>query len=231
MAYFRLESAQERSRSNSLVFAKPEMIGIAQMRKLRLWPAVWLLLLGPLTSVLLGCLEQLPTPAQTSSATVVAAVPNLSPDPMATLSLTPTPVTVQAAVPRQQVSLEPIKGRTIGGFLLKIPDAERECIVGNIGMETLSGLEGGRNPTRQELSTLYGCLSGNTMLRIYMGDFDLPTNGVSPETLACLSGRSEDIHPPELLVMPTRGCRQKSLLQIITARSWQMAKYDAVLLA
>ena len=28
-----------------------------------------------------------------------------------------------------------------------------------------------------------------------------------------------------------RGCRQKSLLQIITARSWQMAKYDAVLLA
>ena len=29
----------------------------------------------------------------------------------------------------------------------------------------------------------------------------------------------------------TRGCRQKSLLQIITARSWQMAKYDAVLLA
>ena len=27
-----------------------------------------------------------------------------------------------------------------------------------------------------------------------------------------------------------RGCRQKSLLQIITARSWQMAKYDAVLL-
>ena len=29
----------------------------------------------------------------------------------------------------------------------------------------------------------------------------------------------------------SRGCRQKSLLQIITARSWQMAKYDAVLLA
>ena len=29
----------------------------------------------------------------------------------------------------------------------------------------------------------------------------------------------------------TRGCRQKSLLQTITARSWQMAKYDAVLLA
>ena len=28
-----------------------------------------------------------------------------------------------------------------------------------------------------------------------------------------------------------RGCRQKSLLQTITARSWQMAKYDAVLLA
>ena len=28
-----------------------------------------------------------------------------------------------------------------------------------------------------------------------------------------------------------RGCRQKILLQIITARSWQMAKYDAVLLA
>ena len=28
-----------------------------------------------------------------------------------------------------------------------------------------------------------------------------------------------------------RGCRQKNLLQIITARSWQMAKYDAVLLA
>ena len=32
---------------------------------------------------------------------------------------------------------------------------------------------------------------------------------------------------PDLL----RGCRQKSLLQTITARSWQMAKYDAVLLA
>ena len=29
----------------------------------------------------------------------------------------------------------------------------------------------------------------------------------------------------------TRGCRQKSLLQIITARSWQMARYDAALLA
>ena len=28
-----------------------------------------------------------------------------------------------------------------------------------------------------------------------------------------------------------RGCRQKSLLQIITARSWRMAKYDAALLA
>ena len=28
-----------------------------------------------------------------------------------------------------------------------------------------------------------------------------------------------------------RGCRQKSLLQIITARSWQMARYDAALLA
>ena len=28
-----------------------------------------------------------------------------------------------------------------------------------------------------------------------------------------------------------RVCRQKSLLQIITARSWQAAKYDAVLLA
>ena len=29
----------------------------------------------------------------------------------------------------------------------------------------------------------------------------------------------------------SRGCRQKSLLQTITARSWQMAKYDVVLLA
>ena len=29
----------------------------------------------------------------------------------------------------------------------------------------------------------------------------------------------------------SRGCRQKSLLQIITARSWQMARYDAALLA
>ena len=28
-----------------------------------------------------------------------------------------------------------------------------------------------------------------------------------------------------------RGCRQNSLLQIITARSWQEARYDAVLLA
>ncbi len=33
-----------------------------------------------------------------------------------------------------------------------------------------------------------------------------------------------------LLLLP-RGCRQKSLLQIITARSWQMARYDAALLA
>ena len=32
-------------------------------------------------------------------------------------------------------------------------------------------------------------------------------------------------------VFSPRGCRQKSLLQIITARSWQMAKYDAALLA
>ena len=30
---------------------------------------------------------------------------------------------------------------------------------------------------------------------------------------------------------PTRGCRQKSLLQIITARSWQAARYDAARLA
>ena len=30
---------------------------------------------------------------------------------------------------------------------------------------------------------------------------------------------------------PPRGCRQKSLLQIITARSWQAAKYDAALFA
>ena len=29
----------------------------------------------------------------------------------------------------------------------------------------------------------------------------------------------------------TRGCRQKSLLQIMSARSWHMAKYDDVLLA
>ena len=35
----------------------------------------------------------------------------------------------------------------------------------------------------------------------------------------------------KLLPLLLRGCRQKSLLQIITARSWQMAKYDAVLLA
>ena len=35
----------------------------------------------------------------------------------------------------------------------------------------------------------------------------------------------------ETLLPFVRGCRQKSLLQTITARSWQMAKYDAVLLA
>ena len=33
------------------------------------------------------------------------------------------------------------------------------------------------------------------------------------------------------LARSPRGCRQKSLLQIITARSWQMARYDAALLA
>ena len=33
------------------------------------------------------------------------------------------------------------------------------------------------------------------------------------------------------IISSTRGCRQKSLLQIITARSWQAARYDAVLLA
>ena len=41
----------------------------------------------------------------------------------------------------------------------------------------------------------------------------------------------EESDQPEYLVWITRGCRQKSLLQTITARSWQMAKYDAVLLA
>ena len=43
---------------------------------------------------------------------------------------------------------------------------------------------------------------------------------------SCIAG-----HPSLNRRCNTRGCRQKSLLQIITARSWQMAKYDAVLLA
>ena len=45
-------------------------------------------------------------------------------------------------------------------------------------------------------------------------------------------GSSIEMTPEEYLrITPSRGCRQKSLLQTITARSWQMAKYDAVLLA
>ena len=42
---------------------------------------------------------------------------------------------------------------------------------------------------------------------------------------------SKDYKRVFFVELKTRGCRQKSLLQIITARSWQMAKYDAVLLA
>ena len=40
-----------------------------------------------------------------------------------------------------------------------------------------------------------------------------------------------DFEKPSIWGKAARGCRQKSLLQIITARSWQMVKYDAVLLA
>ena len=48
------------------------------------------------------------------------------------------------------------------------------------------------------------------------------------DVLSDLVEKYEDTYYP--MAFP-RGCRQKSLLQIITARSWQMAKYDAVLLA
>ena len=46
-----------------------------------------------------------------------------------------------------------------------------------------------------------------------------------PDRVDAIAARLETVE--EVL----RGCRQKSLLQIITARSWQMAKYDAALLA
>ena len=59
-------------------------------------------------------------------------------------------------------------------------------------------------------------------------------NGV-PVSFENLLSRADDVVLQELIgsdvVRLLRGCRQKSLLQIITARSWQMARYDAALLA
>ena len=65
--------------------------------------------------------------------------------------------------------------------------------------------------------------------------------GTLTATMARINQGGQIAHPePPLVGEPweirhysqaARGCRQKSLLQIITARSWQMARYDAALLA
>ena len=59
----------------------------------------------------------------------------------------------------------------------------------------------------------------------YLEIYEQLANDIDPDR----SVLDEKLRGLELTI--SRGCRQKSLLQIITARSWQMAKYDAVLLA
>ncbi len=80
-----------------------------------------------------------------------------------------------------------------------------------------------------EAIALLSEIEGRSQLNIY---YDVIGAGADVIRLRSLNGVGESGWTlGESVDFLTRGCRQKSLLQIITARSWQMARYDAALLA
>jgi len=104
---------------------------------------------------------------------------------------------------RRLLAIKKTAMEELAALVLYLPAAEGQCLLNSLGQEAILDIDANSDgPSVQEWSLILGCLSGNSLLRWWLGDFDLATEEISVETQACLLERSTDITPSSLLAVP-----------------------------
>ena len=126
-------------------------------------------------------------------ATVILAACASSPSPTAT----PAPTATPTPVPPQVIKVDP---KTVpADFLAAIPSAEVDCATSAIGgLDRLTKLvsqseDNTDDISRTQLNVLGSCISNATVQRVILGQLELETGGLSPETTACVSRYTDGI--------------------------------------
>ena len=126
----------------------------------------------------------------TASVAVALMAACASPEP------TPTPTPEPTPTPPPAPDHQPIQlgaGTNVGALLNAIPTSERECAAAAVGEARFQEIVSGTEPADDEALAMIACLSSTTWARVIVGSLLGDGGEVSPETMACMTGRLESL--------------------------------------